>query len=338
MILRLLAAMLVTVLFPGPSWAQESFYKGKTVRMIVGLSAGGGYDTYTRAIARHLGKHIPGNPTIVVENMVGAGSLISANHLYRVAKPDGLTIGHFLGGLFLQHVLGRPGIEFDGRKFEYLGVPTQDSQMLAISKRTGINSVEEWFSSKKVVKFGGVGAGSATDDLTKIAIATIRLPIQLVSGYKGTAEVRLAFNSGEIDGLTSAWESFKSTWTREVENGEIQMMLQAAAKPHPELPKVRRVIDYAKTDLDRKVIHVGMHNYNPVARPYLVPPGTPKDRVALLRKAFMATMKDPEFVADATKANLDLSPLSGEELEKTIREIYDAEPAVVARLKEILLK
>jgi tripartite-type tricarboxylate transporter receptor subunit TctC len=330
--------MLAVLLFSSGSWAQESFYKGKNVRIIVGLSAGGGYDTYTRAIARHLGKHIPGNPTIIVENMVGAGSLIAANHLYRVAKPDGLTIGHFLGGLFLQQVLGRPGIEFDGRKFEYLGVPTQDNQMLAISKRTGINTVEEWYSSKKVVKFGGVGAGSATDDLTKVAIATIRLPIQLVSGYKGTAEVRLAFNSGEIDGLSSAWESFKSTWTKEVENGDIKMILQAIAKPHPELPKVRRVIDYAKTDLDRKVIHVGMHNYNPVARPYLMPPGTPKDRVALLRRAFMATLKDPEFIADATKANLDLNPLSGEDLEKTVREIYDAEPAVVERLKEILLK
>lgn len=338
MFCRSFATLLVTVLLCGSSWAQETFYKGKTVKIIVGLSAGGGYDTYTRVIARHLGKHIPGSPTIVVENMVGAGSLISANHLYKVAKPDGLTIGHFLGGLFLQQVLGKPGIQFDGRKFEYLGVPTQDSQMLAISKRTGINSVEEWYSSKKVVKFGGVGAGSATDDLTKIAIATIKLPIQLVSGYKGTAEVRLAFNSGEIDGLTSAWESFKSTWTKEVQSGDIKMMLQGIPKPHPELPKVRRVIDFAKTDLDRKVIHVGMHNYNPVARPYMMSPGTPKERVALLRKAFMDTMKDPEFIADATKAKLDLSPLSGADLEKTVLEIYDAEPAVVEKLKEILLK
>lgn len=338
MFLRLFAAMFVTLLLAGASWAQESFYKGKTVRIIVGLSAGGGYDTYTRAIARHLGKHIPGNPAVVVENMTGAGSLIAANHMYKVAKPDGLTIGHFLGGLFLQQVLGKPGIQFDGRKFEYLGVPTQDSQMLAISKRTGINSADEWFTSKKVVKFGSVGAGSATEDLTKIAMATINAPIQLVSGYKGTAEIRLAFNSGEIDGLTSAWESFKSTWTREVKDGDVKMILQAIPKPHPELAKVPRVIDYAKTDLDRKVIHVGMHNYSPVARPYLMPPGTPKDRVRLLRKAFMATLKDPEFVADATKAKLDLSPLSGEELEKTVLEIYEAEPAVVAKLKEILLK
>lgn len=335
---RLFLALLIYLFLFGHTSAQEPFYKGKTIRIIVGLSAGGGYDVYTRALARHFGRQIPGNPSIVVENMVGAGSLIAANHVYKVAKPDGLTIGHFLGGLFLQQVLGKPGIEFDGRKFGYLGVPAQDSQMLAISKRTGITSAEQWLASKTVVKFGGVGAGSATDDLTKIAIATINAPIQLVSGYKGTADVRLAFNSGEIDGLTSAWESFKSTWRKEVDAGEVRMILQAIPKPHPEVPNVRRVVDYAKTELDRKVIHAGMHNYNPVARPYVVPPGTPKDRLAILRKAFMDTLKDPEFIADAAKSKLDLSPLSGEELEKTVLEIYGAEPEVVARLKDILLK
>ena len=336
MLTRLLLGSLACLWLAGQASAQEQFYKGKTIRIIVGLSAGGGYDVYTRAVARHFGKHIPGNPAIVVENMVGAGSLIAANHVYKVARPDGLTIGHFLGGLFLQQVLGKPGIEFDGRKFGYVGAPAQDSQMLAVSKRSGINNADHWFSSKTIVKFGGVGAGSATDDLTKIAIATISAPIQLVSGYKGTADVRLAFNSGEIDGLTSAWESFKSTWSKEVADGEVLMIFQAIPKPHPELPKVPRVIDYAKTELDRKVIHVGMHNYNPVARPYVLPPGTPKDRVALLRKAFMDTLKDPEFIADATKSKLDLSPLSGEDLEKTVLEIYGAEPDVVAKLKDIL--
>lgn len=333
---RVFLGLLAGLFLVGHASAQDQFYKGKNVRIVVGLSAGGGYDVYTRTIARHLGKHIPGNPSILVENMVGAGSLIAANHVYKVAKPDGLTIGHFLGGLFLQQVLGRPGIEFDGRKFGYMGVPAQDSQMLAISKRTGITSAEQWFSSKTIVKFGGVGAGSATDDLTKIAIATINAPIQLVSGYKGTADVRLAFNGGEIDGLTSAWESFKSTWQKELAAGEVRMILQAIPKPHSELPNVRRVIDFAKTELDRKVIQVGMHNYNPVARPYVLPPGTPKDRMTILRKAFTDTMKDPEFIADAKKSKLDLSPLSGEELEKTVLEIYDAEPDVVARLKDIL--
>jgi tripartite-type tricarboxylate transporter receptor subunit TctC len=331
-------ALAVSLSFPGWLSAQEPFYQGKTIRMIVGLSAGGGYDTYTRVIARHLSKHVPGKPAVIVENMVGAGSLIAANHSFKVAKPDGLTIGHFIGGLFLQQLIGKPGIEFDGRKFEYLGAPAQDNQMVAISKRSGVTSVEQWIASKTLVKFGGVGAGSATDDITKVAKASLNLPIQLVTGYKGTAEIRLAFNSGEIDGLSSSWESFKSTWPKEVETGEIRMILQAVAKPHPELPNVRRVIDYAKTDLDRKVIQVGIHDYNPTARPYVLPPGTPKDRVQVLRKAFADTFKDPEFIADAQKAKLDLSPLNGEEFEKTVLEFYRAEPEVVAKLKDILLK
>jgi tripartite-type tricarboxylate transporter receptor subunit TctC len=331
-------SVLISLSAVAQPFAQEPFYQGKTIRMIVGLSAGGGYDTYTRAMARHLSKHIPGKPAVVVENMVGAGSLIAANYTYKVAKPDGLTIGHFIGGLFLQQLIGKPGIEFDGRKFEYLGAPAQDNQMVAIAKRTGIDSVEQWIASKKLVKFGGVGAGSATDDITRVVKETLQLPIQLVSGYKGTAEVRLAFNSGEIDGLSSSWESFKSTWPKEVEAGDIKMILQAVAKPHPELPGVRMVMDYAKTDLDRRVIKTGVHDYNPTARPYVFPPGTPKERVQILRKAFADTMKDPEFIADAQKAKLDLSPLSGEDFEKIVVSFYRTEPEVVARLKDILLK
>jgi tripartite-type tricarboxylate transporter receptor subunit TctC len=339
MLLRAISfAVAVSWALLGAASAQEPYYQGKTIRMIVGLSAGGGYDVYTRTTARHMGKHIPGKPAIVVENMVGAGSLISANHVFKVAKPDGLTIGHFIGGLFLQQLIGKPGIEFDGRKFEYLGAPAQDNQMVALAKRTGITSVEQWLAGKTIVKFGGVGAGSATDDITKVVKATLNLPIQLVSGYKGTADVRLAFNSGEIDGLSNSWESFKSTWPKELENGDVRMILQAVAKPHPELSNVRMVMDYAKSDIDRKVIKVGVHDYNPTARPYVFPPGTPKDRVQVLRKAFMDTMKDPEFIADAQKAKLDMSPLSGEELEKVVLSFYRAEPEVVARLKDILLK
>jgi tripartite-type tricarboxylate transporter receptor subunit TctC len=331
-------AVLISLFAFGRLGAQEPFYQGKTIRMIVGFSAGGGYDVYTRTVARHMGKHIPGNPTVVVENMTGAGSLICANYMFKVAKPDGLTIGHFIGGLFLQQLIGKPGIEFDGPKFEYLGAPAQDNEMVAIAKRTGISSVEQWIASKQIVKFGGVGAGTATDDITKIVKETLHLPIQLVSGYKGTAEVRLAFNGGEIDGLSNSWESFKSTWPRELQAGEVKVILQAVAKPHPELPNVRMVMDYAKTEFDRKVIKTGVHDYNPTARPYVFPPGTPKERLEVLRKSFMETMKDPEFIADAQKAKLDLSPLSGEELEKIVVNFYQTEPDVVARLKDILSK
>ena len=162
-----LSAISILVGFLGAASAQEPFYKGKTVRVIVGGSAGGGYDTYTRTIARHLGKHVPGNPSFIVENMPGAGSLITANYVYKVARPDGLTIGHFIGGLLLQQVMGKPGIEFEGRKFEYLGVPAQDSIVLGVSKASGVTHIDQWLSSRTMLKFGGVGAGAAPMILPK---------------------------------------------------------------------------------------------------------------------------------------------------------------------------
>ncbi|HEY7557736.1 MAG TPA: tripartite tricarboxylate transporter substrate-binding protein [Candidatus Binatia bacterium] len=157
---RMIVLLAIGTLFGFTTWvvsadAQEPFYKGKTIRLIVGLAPGGGYDLYSRVIARQMGKHIPGNPTIVVENMAGAGSVIAANHMYKAAKPDGLTIGHILGGLFLQQLLGNPAIEFDGRKFEYIGVPAQDHFLIGLSKAVGITSFEKWMASKTPVKLGG---------------------------------------------------------------------------------------------------------------------------------------------------------------------------------------
>jgi tripartite-type tricarboxylate transporter receptor subunit TctC len=328
--------LLVNYFLSAPAFGQEPFYKGKTVRIIVGASAGGGYDTYSRTIARHIGKHIPGNPTFVVENMPGAGMLIAANHVYKVARPDGLTIGHFIGGLFLQQFLGKPSVEFEAAKFEYLGVPTQDNYALGISKKTGITSMDQWMASKTVIKFGGVGAGSATDDIPKVLMAAIGLPIQLVSGFKGTADIRLAFNSGEIQGVCNAWESFRATWPNEVKSGDVVIVLQNTAKSHPELSKVPLAINYAKTDQARKLIQALVHSVGPAARPYVLPPGTPKDRVMALRKAFMDVMKDPEFLADAQKAKLDISPLDGEELERNVKEMFNLDPTLVPKAKEIL--
>ena len=314
----------------------SSFYEGKTIRLIVGASAGGGYDTYSRVMARHLGKHIAGNPTLVVENMPGAGTLISANYVYKVAKPDGLMIGHFIGGLILQQLLGKPGIEFDGRRFEYIGVPAQDNTVLGIASASGVTTPEQWMSSKTIIKFGGVGPGSAADDITRLAHATIGLPIQLVSGYKGTAEIRLAFNSGEIGGLSNSWESFKATWPKELESGTLRIILQAVSKRHPDLPNVPLVVDYAKTEEARRLIQVGIHDYAVTARPYVFPPGTPKERVQILRQAFMATMRDPEFLAEANKSKLDINPLPGESLEKTVAGIFQLDARLVSKLKEIL--
>jgi len=247
-VLLLLCIWIIGSGAPQAAHAQSNFFEGKTIRLIVGFTAGGGYDAYTRTIGRHMGKHISGNPAIIVENMPGAGSMISANYIYKAAKPDGLTIGHFIGGLFLQQLLGKPGIEFDAAKFNYVGVPAQDNFVLGIAKSTGIADVDSWLASKQVIKFGGVASGSGSDDIPNILKATIGLPIQLVSGYKGTADVRLAFNSGEVSGLSNSWESTKSTWRKELETGELKLVLQATLKPHPEFPKLPMALDYAKTE------------------------------------------------------------------------------------------
>jgi tripartite-type tricarboxylate transporter receptor subunit TctC len=332
----LTAASFVFFIAPSAAESASPFYEGKSIRIVVGAAAGGGYDTYARVIARHFGRHIPGNPAIVVENMAGAGSLIAANHTFRVAKPDGLTIGHFIGGLILQQVMGKPGIEFDGRRFAYLGVPAQDNTVLGIASNTGIATPEQWLRSTTPLKFGGVGPGSAADDIPKVAAATIGLPIQLVTGYKGTALIRLAFNNGEVQGLANSWESFKSTWRRELETGELKIILQALPKRHSELPNVPLIVDYAKTAEAKTLIEVGIHNYGSTARPFVLPPGTAKERVESLRKAFTATMSDPEFIADAKKAQLDLNPLTGQELEKLIMSLYKLEAHLVEKLKAVL--
>ena len=171
--------------------ATQEFYKGKTVRMIVAFSPGGGFDTYSRAIARHMGKHIPGNPTIIVENMTGAGGIIQANYMYQQAKPDGLIIGNNIGGLILQQILGAKGIEFDGRKFEYLGAPAVDHPVCALTKASGIASMEKWFASKEPVKLGGVGPGGTASDVARVVQSALHLPIKVVEPYKGTADIKL---------------------------------------------------------------------------------------------------------------------------------------------------
>jgi tripartite-type tricarboxylate transporter receptor subunit TctC len=316
--------------------AQSNFYEGKTIRIIVGFTAGGGYDAYTRTLSRHMGKYIPGNPVMLVENMPGAGSMISANHIYKIARPDGLTIGHFIGGLFLQQILGKPGIEFDANRFQYIGVPAQDNFIIGVHKSTGITDLDSWLASKQIIKFGGVASGSGSDDVPNILKATIGLPVQLVSGYKGTADVRLAFNSGEIAGLSNSWESTKSTWRKELESGELKLILQATLKPHPEHAKLPMALNYAKTEESKKLIATVARVHGPTVRPYVFPPNTPKDRVEIIRKAFMDTMKDAEFLAEAKKANLDINPEDGVTLEQNVKEILKLEPSLVARLKEVL--
>jgi len=317
--------------------AGDDFYRSKNVRIVVGFSAGGGFDTYARTLARHMGKHIPGSPAVVVENMTGAGSLIAANHVYKVAKPDGLTIGHFIGGLFLGQVLGQPGVEFDARKFEFIGAPISDHVVCALTKASGVTSIEKWMAAKTPIKMGGIAPGTSTpDNATRILKAALGLPIQLVTGYKGTADVRLAAESGEVSGGCWGWDSVSVTWRKALDTGDAVVVLQANNKTHPDLPNVPQAIKFAKGEDGRKLIEVGIHSDSDIVRTYTLPPGTPKDRVQLLRKAFEATLADPEFLADAKKSKLNVDPIPVAEIDKGIAGLFKLDPALVAKLKDVL--
>jgi tripartite-type tricarboxylate transporter receptor subunit TctC len=314
----------------------QDFFAGKTIRIVVGFPAGGGFDTYSRIMARHINKYIPGNPTVVVDNVTGAGSLIAANSIYKVAKPDGLTIGNFIGNLISQQLFGGSGIEFDARKFEWIGVPVKDNVVCALTKASGITSMDAWMAAKAPVKLGGSAPGTTNDDVAKLLKAALGLPIQLVTGYKGTAPIKLAAESGEIDGGCWAWESIKVMWRQGLDAGLVNIVLQAVPKTVPDLPKVPVAIEFAKTDEARKLIQAGIHDTAAITRPYALPPGTPKDRVQMLRRAFRETMQDKDFLAEATKSKLDVDPVTGEEVEKIVAGLFKLDSATVAKMSEVL--
>ncbi len=316
--------------------AQAPFYKGKTIRVIVGGTAGGGFDTYTRAIARHMGKHIPGNPTLVVENMTGAATRIAAKHIHSAAKPDGLTFGIFNGYLILGRVLGAKGIDFDVRQFEWIGVPVQDSIVCALHKSSGVTNLEQWFASKTPVKLGALGPGNSTSDVPRVLKAALDLPMHLVEGYKGTADVRLAADTGEVAGGCWAWESVRVTWVKGLQAGDVNVVIQATPKAQPDLPKVPVAVEIAKTDEARQLIRAGTVDPSRITRLYATTPGTPKERVQILRKAFQDTLRDPEFVAETNKAKLEIDPLTGEEIEKIVAGLFSTSPAMVSKLADVL--
>jgi tripartite-type tricarboxylate transporter receptor subunit TctC len=335
----LLAAFLFLSI-PGNSQAasgDQDFYKGRTIRVIVGFAAGGGFDVYARTIARHMPKHLPGNPSMIVDNMTGAGSRLAANYLYKASAPDGLTIGNFIGSLLLQQILGDQGIEFDGRKFEWLGAPVMDDTACALTKTNGVTTIDQWFAAKTPVKLGGEAPGANDSDVPRMLKATLGLPIQLIEGYKGTSNIRLAAEAGEVDGGCWTWASIRSTWKKGLDSGLVNVVLQVNAKKASDIPNVPNAIDYAKTQETKQLIDTGVHANSAILRAYALPPGTPKDRLNVLRDAFMATMKDKDFIAEITKANLELNPLSGVEVENIVRKLYQVDANLAGKLKEILV-
>ncbi len=291
-----------------------------------------------RFVARHLGKHIPGNPTVVVENVTGAGGLVQINSLFKSAKPDGLTIGYLNGGLLFCQPLGQPGYDFDSRKFVYVGAPTKDNNVFGLTKKSGITSVEKWRDSKTPVKMGGVVPGNPMDNMARLMKDVLGFPTQVVTGYKGGSDVRLAMENGELAGAALNWDHFKVNWKNALETGEGIIVVQCVAKPLPELPNVPLMISLAKTDDQRRLVEVAAYDINEYSRPFAAPPGTPKERVEILRKAFQDMYKDKEFIAEADKGKFTLDPVDTEKMERAIEAVYKLDPALLAKLKTILFK
>ena len=316
--------------------ADENFYRGKNIRIIVGFAAGGGFDAYARAIARHMGRHIPGNPAMIVDNMTGAGSRVSANFLFK-APPDGLIIGNFIGSLVLQQIMGDKGIEFDGRKFEWLGAPVQDETVCALTKASGIGSLDDWVAAKRPVKLGGEAPGANDSDVPRVLKAALGLPIQLIEGFKGTSNIRVAAEAGEVDGGCWTWASIRTTWANGLESGSVKAIIQVNAKKAEDIPSVPNAIDYAKTTDAKILIDSGVHAPSAILRAYTLPPGTPKGRVERLRQAFNATMKDPEFLAEVKKSRLEINALTGVEVDTIVKKLFQMDANNVAKIREVLV-
>jgi tripartite-type tricarboxylate transporter receptor subunit TctC len=320
------------------SLAAAPFYQGKTVRVTVGFSAGGGFDLWARVVARHIGRNIPGNPTVIVENVTGAGGLIQTNQLFKGTKPDGLTIGHINGGLILGQMLGQPGYDFDSQKFIYIGAANKENNVFVFSKKSGITAIDKWQTSPTPVKVGGLVPGNFIDNCDRIMKDVLNFPTQIITGYKGTTDILIATESGELAGGPASWDNVKTNRKRQIETGEMLVVLQAVTKPLKELPNVPKMIDFAKTDEQKKFVQIVVHYANDYSRPFAVPPGTPKDRVDILRKAYVDTMKDKEFLAEIEKMQLTLDPTTGEQLTTAVADSAKLDQPTKAKLKDILFK
>ncbi len=313
--------------------AAEPFYKGKTVEIIIGYTPGGGYDTYGRAVARHIGKHIPGNPNVVPRNMPGGGSRTAAAHMFAAAAKDGLSIGLVDQSLVLQQAVDDPTIRFDLRRFNYIGNAASDSNMVAVSASTGIKTVEDARQRETII-------GSTGPNTTSIIPLTMNQLIgtkfKIVFGYPGANEMNLAQERGEIEGQASKpWGSWKATLPSWISEKKVNFITQVALKKARDLPDVPLLIDFAKNSEDRDVLKL-LSAPSTVGRPFFTTPDTPKDRVQILRSAFDATMKDSNFLSEAKRLNLDIESSTGAELESVINDILATPKSVSQRLAAII--
>jgi tripartite-type tricarboxylate transporter receptor subunit TctC len=321
-------ALVAALAQPAQAQSVEEFYKGKNISMLIGFSVGGGYDLYGRHLAKHMGKHIPGKPTIVPQNMAGAGSLRAANFLYSASPKDGTHIGTFARTTGINPLL-ESGATFDGTKFTWLGSVTNDISLCVTWHTTNIKTWKDFI--EKPVTLGGQGPSSEPDIFANLYKNVFGAKIKLVAGYPGTNEITLAMERGEVDGLCGlSWSTIKTRHAQWVKEKKINLIVQASFKKAPELQDVPLVMDQTQ-DREKLAIMKIFLAAQEMARPFAAPPGIPEDRKAALIAAFDATMKDPEFLEDAKKMNSDVAPVSAKELDALLAELYATPKDVIQK-------
>jgi tripartite-type tricarboxylate transporter receptor subunit TctC len=337
--IMLLLAILAGLFFlPTAATAQQDFYKDKRIRFLTGYPPGGGYDLAARIVARHMGKHIPGNPSIFVQNMPGGGSRIAANHINVAAKPDGLTVGIWNSAFALFHALGDPSIKFDATKVGWIGASTKDTAACAVMGFTGLKTWNDIITSGKEVNVISTAAGAISDDMPRILNVTAGAKFRITPGYSGTGPIVLALQRREGDAWCTGWVSMRTT-AREIldAKGDDRLIPFIIARPQedPEAKNITLIKDVIKTEEGRAMYNAWASHLD-FFRPFSVPPGVPRERLQILRRAFDATFKDPQFLAEAKKVGLEVDHTSGEEIDKLIAESLKLPPAVKEKLQFLM--
>jgi tripartite-type tricarboxylate transporter receptor subunit TctC len=317
----------------GAAQAQSvaEFYRGRNINLYIGYSVGGGYDTYARVLARHMGRHIPGNPSILPQNMPGAGSLRSVNFLYNAAPKDGTAIATFSRGMAMEPLIGSGQASFDARKILWLGSGSDEVSLCGTWHTSRVKTWNDMLTIPFTV--GGEGPGSDPDIFSAVVKTIFGLKLRIVSGYPGSAEVALAVERGEIDGRCgwslSSLKQMRPDW---IPTKQFNTVFQLALRKSPDVPDAPLIQDYATTELQRQILKLVLSRQN-MARPFAAPPGIPADRAQALRKAFDETMADAEFLNEAKARGVEVNPVSGAEIDKLIAEVYQTPPDVVAQAK-----
>jgi len=319
---------------PAPAQSIADFYRGKTVTLTVGYSTGGGYDIYARLLARHMGKHIPGNPTIVVQNAPGAGSMRAANMIYNVAPKDGTAFGMFGRGIALEPLIGTSPAQFDATKFLWLGSGTEEAAVVVIRAEAGIKTWADMM--QKPFTVGGEGTGSDPDVYALMLKNVFGVKLRLISGYPGTTEMALAVERGEVDGRASwSWSSLKTLKPDWIAQKKVTIPVQLNLRSSPDLADVPLIVNFAQTERQRQILKLVVSRQT-MGRPFMAPPGLPADRAAALRAAFDATTKDPEFIAEANARGQEVNAVSGVALDALIAELYATPKDVVEETKRAI--